>query len=571
MKALKLGSGWRFAIRLLHKSLSGGIMSWKHILLILLCLMAVRVFCQNQMDLMTTLYGEFANDYFGSNLLSMDYNGDGYDDLIVVAQNWSATGVYSEYDSFGKIYFYWGGPTFDNIPDFVIEGQWYHHLSVPTGPMLCDAGDLNGDGRDDLTFTCTFDLNGGGYKSIAVFLGRQNPQSQPDRVVTLPQTFVIPRPLGDINADGKADLAIYGVQYPSNRPFCYLWTDFDSDPVEFRRFGYLGFITLNGIGDVNNDGYSDVFYVYPDNPNVYYEQNSVLFYGNNTGSWTDSLSVSGYITEGVSSAYPLGNINGDAYQDFIGHRDRNNQYIWFGAAALDSIPDLSLSNNSEDYDMGTFAMGDRVYAVYGDINNDGYDDFVCCDPTANDWMGQAGVWLGGQNVNAVVDLVLDPPSNAWWMNFGYSKAIGDFNFDGCSDLAISSPVYHQGQQGVLSGKVFVYAGNTYLADTTVATDDPVAPPSHADDWEMHVFPNPCSAKDSHISMSLSGSGYSRDGNYEYRLFNIRGQLISSAHISSRELAIREVRVNVSGMDRGVYHVLMLQNGKSVKITRFVNI
>ena len=79
---------------------------------------------QNHMDLMTTLYGEFIGSYFGRTVVSLDYNGDGYDDLVVASSLWNPNGAYNENIWYGKIYFYWGGPGFDNVPDFVIEGTY---------------------------------------------------------------------------------------------------------------------------------------------------------------------------------------------------------------------------------------------------------------------------------------------------------------------------------------------------------------------------------------------------------------------------------------------------------------
>ena len=99
----------------------------------------------NHMDLIATLQGEFYGSNFGSSVVSMDYNGDGYDDLIVKSRYWNPTGVYNEQMMYGKIYFFWGGPGFDNIPDFVIEGQHRGHFRDDYyAGQLVNAGDLNG-------------------------------------------------------------------------------------------------------------------------------------------------------------------------------------------------------------------------------------------------------------------------------------------------------------------------------------------------------------------------------------------------------------------------------------------
>ena len=136
----------------------------KFILLFWLCLLAVKVYYQNQMDLMNTLYGEFNGDEYGAEMVSMDYNGDGYDDLIVIAPFWNDSGVLGVYYP-GKIYFYWGGPNgLANTPDCVIEGQRHRDFA----PYMCNAGDMNGDGIDDLAITYSTDVPWGTYKSILI-------------------------------------------------------------------------------------------------------------------------------------------------------------------------------------------------------------------------------------------------------------------------------------------------------------------------------------------------------------------------------------------------------------------
>ncbi|MDD3534384.1 MAG: FG-GAP repeat protein, partial [Candidatus Cloacimonetes bacterium] len=72
----------------------------------------------DSLDIMNTFYGEFNGAWFGEQIVAMDFNGDGYDDLIVHAPNWNPNGVYNSDQRWGKLYFYWGGPEMDNEPDF---------------------------------------------------------------------------------------------------------------------------------------------------------------------------------------------------------------------------------------------------------------------------------------------------------------------------------------------------------------------------------------------------------------------------------------------------------------------
>jgi len=79
------------------------------IVLPLLLFVAGPLAALNQMELLTSMTGEFNGCKFGCSLVSMDYNGDDYDDLIVHSLGWNPDGVYGENDTncWGKTYCYW--------------------------------------------------------------------------------------------------------------------------------------------------------------------------------------------------------------------------------------------------------------------------------------------------------------------------------------------------------------------------------------------------------------------------------------------------------------------------------
>lgn len=533
-------------------------------IVLLLTIANVALFALNQMDLMTTLYGEFNGDEFGAAMVAMDYNGDGYDDLIVVAKCWTSTGVFGPFYP-GKLYFYWGGPGgLTSTPGFVIEGQ----SNTQFAPRMCNAGDMNGDGIDDLAITYSTDIiQQGTYKSIAIFLGRSNPQTTPDYLATIPYTSVIPIYLGDVNGDGKSDLAFWGWHRSQRYSyFTYIWTDLESDPVLFLNSGvYTKLIYLGGVGDVNNDGFDDAYLAYPVTIENY---GAVLLPGNSSASLSDSLMLTESFVDVDPRSSPLGDINGDGFADFMGYSVYPNHYIWLGSTVLDSIPDLTLSLNSPYHDMHSFGRTNNEYAVYGDLNGDGYDDFVCSDPQVNVYNGQAGAWLGGPNVNSTVDLVFNPPSDWVWHSFGHAKAIGDFDGDGFDDLALSCPRwmdsgFHD------TGRIYVFAGNAQLEDTTVANDDPVAPPLTSYDGEIKAYPNPCRVSSSEITVTLEGEVYARSGNYSYKLFNIRGQELKQGQLASNEISNRQFSLDLGNLSAGVYQIEVLFNGQSTATKRII--
>jgi hypothetical protein len=523
------------------------------------------------MDIMQTIYGEFGGDQFGANLVAMDFNGDGYDDMIVRSNKWNETGVYDNNYYPGKIYFFWGGPDFDNIPDFVIEGQWHKQFGGSYAETsMCNAGDMNGDGMDDLALNCNYDHQSTAYKSIAIFLGRQVPLTEPDYVITFPLTFVEPRALGDINDDGKHDLAINGYSYGRYPPFCYIWTILNEAPYLFRSSVFEGYMYLSGVGDVNADGYDDAYLTMPINPTTGTEMRAVLFFGDTTASMSDSLAISEYIGDPGSTAYPLGDINDDGYDDFIGYQNQDLEYhyIWLGSSGFDSTPDLQISLESPDHDMHFFGMGTE-YAVYGDLNNDGYDDFVLSDCYANGRSGQAGVWLGGLNVNSTIDLVLNPPTDWQFHNFGWSKAMGDFNGDGLCDLAISCPWWGTSGSFLDTGRVYVYSGNNQLEDTTTDVNDPSVPHTGIDAWDTIVYPNPCSGNTESVKVMLKGDGYKTFGEYSYTLCNIRGQAVSKGSIAPSELNRGQFILSPQNLSAGIYQIAIKRYDRIITTNRLM--
>jgi hypothetical protein len=349
------------------------------------------------------LTGEAAGDIFGISVSSAgDVNGDSYDDVIVGAQENSAGGTAA-----GRVYIYFGGELMDDTADIIMTGTTPNNFF---GKCVAGAGDVNGDGYDDVLASAPYNNNSTGITYI--FYGGLLMDTIPDVVMigeNLVQYFGSSiASAGDVNGDSFADVLIGGAYNSSStsagKAYLYLGgvsMDSTADVVMngemiSDRFGY----SVSSAGDVNGDGFSDVI---------------------------------------------IGSINNDA-----GGMDAGRAYIYFGATNMDNTADwISTGEASEDQ------FGSSVASV-GDINEDGFSD-VIVGATFNDAggsnAGRAYVYFGAANMDSTADWIFTGEADGDFFGLSVSTP-GDANGDGISDILIGAPYNDFG--GVNAGKAYLY-------------------------------------------------------------------------------------------------------------------
>ncbi|MEM7550504.1 MAG: T9SS type A sorting domain-containing protein [Bacteroidota bacterium] len=181
-----------------------------------------------------TINGINANDLSGISLAGAgDFNGDGLNDVIISAPNSSSSGTLS-----GEVYILYGSNDFgdsfdlsslDGTNGFILQGVSEFDQ---TGTTVNSAGDVNGDGLDDILISARLDINGNNAGGIYVVFGNR----------------LLDNPIFNLdNINGVNGFIVPGVSAGDN--LGNVLTD---------GLFILGGSSVSSAGDVNNDGFSDI-------------------------------------------------------------------------------------------------------------------------------------------------------------------------------------------------------------------------------------------------------------------------------------------------------------------------
>src|SRR5262245_43147849 len=243
--------------------------------------------------------------WFGVSVASAgDFNGDGYPDFIIGAQQAGAE---------GKAFIYKGGPALDETPDFTFTGESTGSLNA-FGASVAPAGDVNGDGFDDVIVGAPWYPGGNNKPGRAyVFFGGTSPDAVPDRVFT-------------------------GVGF----------------------YDQLGTV-VGSAGDVNGDGHPDVFASAPNNGAAALNAGAIyVWYGGPAFDTTADLTVFGSgANEHLMNAASAGDVNGDGFSDLIGAGYAQVR-VWLGGSSPNAVADLTLAKSHASVAGAGDANGDGI-------------------------------------------------------------------------------------------------------------------------------------------------------------------------------------------------------------------
>jgi len=351
-----------------------------------------------------------------------------------------------------------------HVPLFTFDGDG---TSDQFGSSVSGAGDVNGDGFDDLIVGASGDDNiSGNSGSARVFSGADGSVLYTfDGDAFLDRFGASVSGAGDVNGDGFDDVIVGVSKDDDNRPCCQsgavgsarvfsgvdgsvLYT-FDGDSSR-DRFG----ASVSGAGDVNGDGIPDMIVgANSDNNN-----------GGGSGSAQVFSGVDGsvlYTFEGDSlgdrfgfSVSGAGDVNGDGFADLVvgALGDSNNGPASGSAQVFSGVDGSVLYNFDGDSEFDHF--GNSVSGA-GDVNGDGFADLIVGaigdDNNATN-NGSAQVFSG---FDGSVLYTFDGDSS--FDQFGRSvSGAGDVNGDGFDDLIVGARL--DSNNGLSSGSARVLSG-----------------------------------------------------------------------------------------------------------------
>jgi len=180
----------------------------------------------------------------------VDFNGDGYEEMVAYA--------YDMYGGKGAFLIYNSSPEMDSIPDKI--ATFYPNDAIQGNDIT--SGDLDGDGRTDLTFIIT-DPSIPVWADYRRFVFGRSDFSFQDTLNFMDSVNIVSNNniIEDINKDGKADLIVRDTKF--KYPYWYIMAvsygsrGIDHVPEEGFNTQNQGFVHTRSVGDVNGDGYGD--------------------------------------------------------------------------------------------------------------------------------------------------------------------------------------------------------------------------------------------------------------------------------------------------------------------------
>jgi hypothetical protein len=360
---------------------------------------------------------------YGYRVATLDMDGDGFDELATTESRWR-----SDRGTLGRVMIFHGSAR--GLDSLATNALVSSDPDSNMGTEIASAGDVNGDGFEDLLVT---------------------EETIKERV-------------------GRVFLYLGGAR---GKPMIPAWT------VEGLSFDSGVGRSMTAAGDVNGDGFGDVVIGELRAADPLAEEGvDRLYLGSARGLSTSPA----WTTRGGQERMELGSwmnghgdVNGDGHDDVL-----LGAGLYDGVAGVESgVARLFFGNEHGAGDAPAWSRegaGPNFYfgcytCFAGDVNGDGFDDILVSERQFSDEKrperGRVLVFDGGKN---------GPAREPSWTALGpvpyslygfYAQGLGDVDGDGFDDIAIGAPQYTEGKTKH-SGLIEVYRGGRNGLESSAA-------------------------------------------------------------------------------------------------------
>ncbi len=374
------------------------------------------------------------------------------------------------------------------------------------GRSVSIAGDINSDGHDDILVGSPFDGKNGFRAGLArVYSGKDGSTLFELYGDTMNGWFGMSvSDAGDINKDGHDDFIICGLAHQGVNKFARVFSGKDGSVLfTFSDSMAHSVVRASGAGDTNGDGYPDIIVGFPSG-----RSHARVFSGKD-GSTLHTFTLEGDTRVWTSNG---GDINNDGYADvMVGAPDiMVNGFPSSGKAFVFSGFDGSTLYSIDGAWNEAIGFNDMGVADAGDINKDGYDDFVISGVSSSKvYSGVDGTIIYIFSVPAVGGGDVDGDSYPdiiargsvfsgkdgtllYTADFSGAYSIdgnGDINNDGLADFVAGSINAAPSSSGFV--KVFSGKPDTSSDSTNPPSSETPSDPNNPPDANI---PNPCSTE-----------------------------------------------------------------------------
>ncbi|MFI5088368.1 MAG: FG-GAP-like repeat-containing protein, partial [Terriglobales bacterium] len=353
---------------------------------------------------------------FGNNLVTADFNGDGFPDVAFSYARISSVPAFGV--MLGSSHGALAAPTYTTFLSATCSGNY---------PVWIAAGDVNGDGKADIVATIQ-DYNNTGCKSeqLAVFKGLGTGKfSAPVYYSTGASAQSMDVFLADVNGDHKPDIVISNTDGTISVLLNKGNGTFGTAKLITSVAALSPHLNALAIADFNGDGKLDIAAAsyYPGS----YSGNVYILLGKGDGTFQAPITVAAAPQYSYTNALAAGDFNKDGKTDLLVTLQAQCSSSYHGSAAYAFL---------QGHGDGTFTASSPVctggdypaYPVVGDFNGDGkLDAFIPMLEAYGTVSGPALLEGNGDGTFTRLGEFYAGATN-------HSAVVADFNGDGTPDI-----------------------------------------------------------------------------------------------------------------------------------------